>query len=100
MKHPMGSQALFSLLKCLCLLALCCLLAGCDITITIPNSNAANSSQCLMNCTAGPGSNGLKVFVEPDAGPTPVIEAISGAKKSVWMEMYLLTNNLTYLTLR
>src|SRR5690242_17923281 len=92
MKHLMGSQALSSLLKCLCLLALCCLLVGCDINVTIPSSSATGSDPCLVNCTPGTGSNDLKVIVEPDAGATPIVDAISGAKKSVWMEMYLLTN--------
>lgn len=40
----------------------------------------------------GTGANGLNVIVEPDAGPGPLVDAIRGAQKSIWMEMYLLTN--------
>lgn len=40
----------------------------------------------------GPGTSGLHVIVEPDAGPGPIVEAIRSAKQSVFMEMYLLTN--------
>jgi phosphatidylserine/phosphatidylglycerophosphate/cardiolipin synthase-like enzyme len=35
---------------------------------------------------------GVQVFVEPDAGDHIITNAIAGAKKSVWLEMYLLTD--------
>ncbi|HBE26962.1 MAG TPA: hypothetical protein DDW33_14900, partial [Ktedonobacter sp.] len=35
---------------------------------------------------------GVHVFVEPDAGEHPITDAISAAKKSVWIELYLLTD--------
>ena len=34
----------------------------------------------------------MKVFVEPDAGDAVIVDAIRGAKKSVLLEMYLLTD--------
>lgn len=68
------------------------LLASCDININIPNISASSSNQCQSNCTMGTGASGLNVIVEPDAGPGPIVDAIRGAQKSVWMEMYLLTN--------
>ncbi len=75
------------------LLILCGLLTGCDISnVTIPGIGATSSSLCQSNCLPGPGSDNLHVIVEPDAGPTPLVDAIHGAQKSVWMEMYLLTN--------
>ncbi|HBE27451.1 MAG TPA: hypothetical protein DDW25_01035, partial [Ktedonobacter sp.] len=40
----------------------------------------------------GPGVQGVHVFVEPDAGEHPITDAISAAKKSVWIELYLLTD--------
>src|SRR5205807_7846953 len=32
----------------------------------------------------------IRLFVEPDDGPHPVIDAIHNAQQSVWLEMYLL----------
>lgn len=80
------------LIRYLCLLAFCCLLAGCDINVNIPTTSANSSSPCQNNCTVGTGASGLNVIVEPDSGPDPIVNAIRGAQKSVWMEMYLLTN--------
>jgi phosphatidylserine/phosphatidylglycerophosphate/cardiolipin synthase-like enzyme len=87
-------RAILALLKYLCLIVLCCLLVGCDITINTSSFGAGTSGtgQCQSNCTVGTGASGLNVFVEPDAGPGPVVDAIRGATKSVWVEMYLLTN--------
>lgn len=91
------SRAVSALFKYLYLLVFCCLLAGCDITINTSNLGISStpgtgSGQCQNNCTVGTGASGLNIFVEPDAGPGPVVDAIRGAKKSVWVEMYLLTN--------
>jgi cardiolipin synthase A/B len=78
------------------ILTLCLLLAGCDITISTNgltgSSNSSNSSQCQGNCVTGSGVNGVSVFVEPNAGESPIISAIDGAKKSVWLEMYILSD--------
>ena len=41
---------------------------------------------------SGAGATGLQVFVEPEAGETPVLHAIEGAQRSVWVEVYLLTD--------
>src|SRR5579863_5994051 len=35
---------------------------------------------------------GITAFTEPDAGEQVITNAITGAKKSVWLEMYLLTD--------
>ena len=87
-------RAILALLKYLCLIVLCCFLVGCDITINTSSFGAGTSGtgRCQSNCTVGTGASGLNVFVEPDSGPGPVVDAIRGAKKSVWVEMYLLTN--------
>jgi cardiolipin synthase A/B len=92
MKHLTGSQAISALLTYLCLLAFCLLLSGCDVNVNIPGASATTGNQCQSNCTVGTGASGLNVIVEPDAGAGPIVDAIRGAKKSVWMEMYLLTN--------
>ncbi len=38
------------------------------------------------------GATGISEFNEPDAGEQVITNAITGAKKSVWLEMYLLTD--------
>ncbi len=74
--------------------ALCVLLSACDVTISVPTSGSgsSNSSQCVSNCTVGSGVQGVQVFVEPDAGEHVITDAIRSAKKSVWVEIYLLTD--------
>ncbi|MFL5589697.1 MAG: phospholipase D-like domain-containing protein [Ktedonobacteraceae bacterium] len=73
--------------------ALCILLAGCDINISGPGIGTGSSgSGCQDNCTTGAGVQGVQVFVEPDAGEHPITDAITSAKKSVWLEIYLLTD--------
>src|SRR5438067_2485507 len=73
--------------------ALCTLLAGCDINISGPGIGTGSSgSGCQGNCTTGAGVQGVQVFVEPGAGEHPITDAIASAKKSVWLEIYLLTD--------
>jgi cardiolipin synthase A/B len=92
MKQPGFAQKSSShFLKYLCMLIFCCLLAGCDVNLNLPGS-AGTSSSCQNNCSPGTGANGLSVIVEPDNGIDPILNAISGAKTSVWVEMYELTN--------
>ncbi|HEY6408333.1 MAG TPA: phospholipase D-like domain-containing protein, partial [Ktedonobacteraceae bacterium] len=74
-------------LKYLVVVALCILLAGCGI-----NLPASSNATCQGNCTTGPGVQGVQVYVEPDAGEHPITDAISSAKKSVWVEMYILSD--------
>ena len=88
-------RTLLILFHYLYLIALCCLLVGCDINFSSPLSGANTTTgggQCQSNCTVGTGASGLNVIVEPDAGPTPLVDAIKGAQKSVELEIYLLTN--------
>ncbi|HET9981307.1 MAG TPA: phospholipase D-like domain-containing protein [Ktedonobacterales bacterium] len=44
-------------------------------------------------CGSQQGIRGVQVFVEPEAGATPVTSAIKGATRSVWVEVYLLTDS-------
>jgi phosphatidylserine/phosphatidylglycerophosphate/cardiolipin synthase-like enzyme len=77
------------------LLALCLALTGCDISIStngFPTSSPGAGGQCQANCVTGTGVNGVSVFVEPNAGESPIVNAIDGAKKSVWLEMYILSD--------
>ncbi len=71
---------------------LCILLTSCNISIGVPGSNGTNYPSCVSNCTAGSGVQGVQVFVEPDAGEHPITNAIESARKSVWLEMYILSD--------
>ncbi len=69
--------------------ALCILLTGCTINL-LPTSS--NQSSCSNPCTFGSGVQNVQVFVEPEAGEQPILAAMQSAKKSIWLEMYLLTD--------
>ncbi|MFL5627914.1 MAG: phospholipase D-like domain-containing protein [Ktedonobacteraceae bacterium] len=72
-------------------LVLCICLAGCNQLDRATSGNFSGSG-CQGNCTAGPGVQGVQVFVEPGAREQPILDAIAGAKKSIWLEIYLLTD--------
>ena len=80
-------------------LALCLLLAGCNVYISTPSitspggiGSSTGRNSCQSNCIVGSGAHGVRVFVEPAAGEQPIINAIDSAQKSVWVEMYLLSD--------
>jgi len=76
-------------------LILCICLAGCnqlDRGYISPTGGNLNGSGCQGNCTVGSGVQGVQVFVEPDARERPILDAIAGAQKSIWLEIYLLTD--------
>lgn len=88
-------------------LLLCLALAGCNAasggstvdagSSALPGQTpAAPTSTCPAGAcgaaTVSGGAKGVQVFVEPQAGETPVLRAIRGAQKSVWVEVYLLTD--------
>lgn len=80
---------------CIVLLAftLSLLLVGCDVNVSVPGiSSGSNNGSCQGNCTLGTGVQGVQAIVEPNAGESPVVDAIEAAKKSVWMEMYILSD--------
>jgi phosphatidylserine/phosphatidylglycerophosphate/cardiolipin synthase-like enzyme len=83
------------------LLLLCVALVGCGATsgtVTYGSqgfnqpSAQASSSTASASAANGSGVTGLQVFVEPAAGETPILHAIAGAQRSVWVEVYLLTD--------
>src|SRR5436190_171677 len=80
------NRSLFSW-KYLAVVALCTMLVGCTVNLPV-----SSSSSCAGNCTTGPGVQGVHVFVEPDAGEHPITDAINSARKSVWIEIYILTD--------
>jgi len=79
--------------KYLCMLAilaaLSLVLGGCIINIS---TGGSNTTQCTSNCTAGSGAQRVRVYVEPDDGEQVITGAIKGARKSVWLEIYILSD--------
>jgi cardiolipin synthase A/B len=86
---------------CLLLFILGIALIGCNsVNISVGNSmgsSSANGSGFVGSTTSsssnsiGSGVQGVQVFVEPDAGDSVITSAIAGAKKTILLEMYLLT---------
>jgi phosphatidylserine/phosphatidylglycerophosphate/cardiolipin synthase-like enzyme len=77
---------------------LCLALAGCgaDASVSggpqpVATQPGAQPSASAAAAAAG-GATGLQIFVEPAAGETPVLHAIETAERSVWVEVYLLTD--------
>jgi phosphatidylserine/phosphatidylglycerophosphate/cardiolipin synthase-like enzyme len=72
------------------LMALLLILTACATTAHRPSPI---SSPCAGgDCSAGPGVNGVHLFVEPQVKEAPILSAIRSATRSIWMEIYLLTN--------
>jgi cardiolipin synthase A/B len=84
-----SSKAVFNLLKYPVVIAVCFVLASCSGNI-LPGSS--NSPQCQSNCVVGSGVQGVQVFVEPDDGEQVITNAIASAQKSIWLEIYLLSD--------
>lgn len=74
---------------------LCLVLTGCSgATIATDNTSTSRSGIITSNSSVGSvasGVQGVQIFVEPDAGDSVIINAIAGAKKTIVLEMYLLT---------
>lgn len=90
LSHPSRKHVTASLM-CSALIFLGILLTACNVSIST-NGPSSTSSTCQGNCTAGPGVQGVQVFVEPDMGDSPITDAIHNAKKSVWLEIYILSD--------
>jgi cardiolipin synthase A/B len=60
-------------------------------TVNTAAASATNTSCTGPTCLPGTGIQNASVFIEPDAGYQFIIEAIQSAKKTVRVEMYLLT---------
>jgi len=85
MGYPLRAKSFFAAL------VFCLLLAACSAT---NNSTLATLDSTNGTTSTAPigGVQNVKVFVEPDAGDAVIVDAISSAKKSVFLEMYLLTD--------
>ncbi len=69
-------------------LILCVFFTACDVNIHT-NSNISTNT---TSQAPGTGVQGVQVFVEPDAGEIIITNAIHAAKKSILLEVYLLTD--------
>lgn len=86
------------------LIILCLLLTACSsqqITIklgsnngTIASTNSSDSTGSISTNSnvSGSGVQGVHLYVEPDDGEGVITSAINNARKSIWLEMYLLTD--------
>ncbi len=82
-----GSFRFFFLLSALFFSSL---LSGCSSNLT-SSPNGSNSTTGT-NAGSDSGAQNVQVFVEPSAGVKPFLDAIGKAQKSVWVEIYLLTD--------
>jgi len=69
------------------------LLSGCAFPGATSSATPAPSFTQTAGSAVPPGRSGaLHLFVEPTAGSAPIITAINGARQSILLEMYLLTD--------
>jgi cardiolipin synthase A/B len=90
------SKATFNIHKYLVIAAVCFLLASCSGSL-LPG--ISNTPQCQSNCAVGSGIQGVQVFVEPDDGEQVITDAIRSAQKSIWLEIYILSDRNVIRTL-
>jgi cardiolipin synthase len=62
-------------------------------TLTGAPSTTCTAGSSAAGCALGSGVQNVSLFVEPDAGAKPLVDAIKNAQHSVWLEMYLLTDS-------
>jgi len=82
-------KATFNFLNYLVVAAVCFVAASCTGSI-LPG--VTNTPQCQSNCAVGSGVQGVQVFVEPDDGEQVITNAITSAQKSIWVEIYILSD--------
>lgn len=79
-------------LRC-CALLLSLLLAACDTSssasVTSPPPTTSAGTCLAVACAA----QGVTVLVEPDARAAPIVRAIKAATRSIWVEVYLLSDS-------
>ncbi len=90
------SKVAFNVLNYLVVAAVCFILASCTGSL-LPG--ISNTPQCQSNCTVGSGIQGVQVFVEPDDGEQVITNAIRSAQKSIWLEIYILSDRNVIRTL-
>lgn len=74
----------------LTLLLLTLFFTACSSTASVASSTSIVSTHPLPKA-----QQMLKLFIEPDAGESIILDAINTAHHSIWLEMYLLTDTST-----
>lgn len=69
--------------------AICLALTGCNVSLS---PGGSNTNSCQSNCVTGTGAQGVRVYVEPDDGEQVITGTIGSASKSVWLEIYILSD--------
>jgi cardiolipin synthase len=85
----MNRNSTTTLLFYVCITVICFTLAGCNVSFSFGGSSAP---QCQSNCASGAGVQGVRVYVEPDDGEQVITGAIKSASRSVWLEIYILSD--------
>ena len=78
-----------NILNYLIIAAVCFILTSCTGSM-LPGMS--NTPQCQSNCGVGFGVQGVQVFIEPDDGEQVITNAIGNAQKSIWLEIYILSD--------
>lgn len=84
----MNRNSIKPLLISLCIPLLCLTLVGCNFSFPF----GSTTNQCQSNCASGFGVQGVRMYVEPDDGESVITGAIKSASKSIWLEIYILTD--------
>lgn len=68
------------------------LLVALLLWLTACSPEPASTSSRTNTTPVGSGVQDVHVFVEPDAGDGTIIDAITGAHRSIWLEIYILSD--------
>ncbi len=71
---------------------LCLFLTACNSATPTSAGRSVQTTSALSISPLSKGQQSLKLFVEPDAGESIILDAINTAHRSIWLEMYLLTD--------
>ena len=88
-KTQMNRNLVISCFRYVFIAAICFALASCTVSLPFSGSNATT---CQSNCLTGVGAQGVRIYVEPDDGEQVITGAIRSASKSVWLEIYILSD--------
>src|SRR5260370_18254227 len=91
-----GTKQTINILNYLIVAAVCFILTSCTGSM-LPGMS--NTPQCQSNCAVGFGVQGVQVYVEPDDGERVITNAIRNAQKSIWLEIYILSDRNVIRTL-
>src|SRR6266566_2416990 len=79
-----------NILNYLIIAAVCFILTSCTGSM-LPGMS--NIPQCQSNCGVGFGVQGVQIFVEPNDGEQVITNAIGSAQRSIWLEIYILSDH-------